>query len=58
MTPVEGHLPVDVLADCLDTSIFFEVDVYWTHLAGHRPAFVDANEVAGGTWRPFHGTGP
>jgi sugar phosphate isomerase/epimerase len=35
--PVEGQDPYDVLLDGLDASIFFELDTYWTKVAGADP---------------------
>jgi sugar phosphate isomerase/epimerase len=34
---VEGQHPYDVLLDGLDSSIFFELDTYWTQVAGDDP---------------------
>jgi sugar phosphate isomerase/epimerase len=41
MTPLaDGRLPFAVLAEALDKDIFFEIDTYWTKVAGQDPAAV------------------
>lgn len=36
----DGRLPLAVLAESIDNDIFFEVDTYWTRVAGQDPARV------------------
>jgi sugar phosphate isomerase/epimerase len=41
MTPhPDGRLPLALLAEALDTDVFFEIDTYWAKVAGQNPARV------------------
>jgi sugar phosphate isomerase/epimerase len=49
MTPhANGRLPFAILADWIDKDIFYEVDTYWTKVAGQVPASV-VNQLANRT---------
>ena len=37
---LEGRLPVDIMLEYLDPSVFFELDVYWVQTAGQDPVEV------------------
>lgn len=39
----DGRLPFTVLRDMLDEDIFFEIDTYWTKVAGQDPAKIVAD---------------
>lgn len=38
--PVEGRYPYEVLLECLDPTVFFQIDTYWVKTAGLDPVAV------------------